>query len=319
MEMLNDGRVNKARGNVSVVIPCYKSAATIGDVVRGMSSVLSEHEYPHEFILVNDGSGPDTFNAICALCKEFNTVHGVDLVRNCGQHLAVLTGLRRAKGDIVVVMDDDMQSRPDQSVLLIEAVAKGADVAFADYEKTRESFPRRTASRLSAFSSCLLTNRPRDLRINSFYAVKGSIAREVAVYACPNVNVQAAILKVTHKAVNVKIVHQERASGESGYTLRKLLHVWISLLNFSNFPASFSACAALIMGVLGTALIVVGIIVHNEMTAIGGLVVVCTAPLLVCLAMIALQVHQALCAISGIPQAAVRKEVSSRDMETSNE
>ena len=316
MEAMN---MDRPRRKVSVVIPCYKSSATIGDVVRGMDSLLSKNGFSHEFILINDGSGSDTFNAICALCEEFDAVRGIDLVQNSGQHLAVLTGLREVRGDIVVVMDDDMQTRPDQSIPLIEAVNRGADVAFADYERSRESYPRRIASRLSAFSSCLLTKRPSNLRVNSFYALRGDLAREVSEYGCPNVNVQAAILKITHNAVNVKVFHHERAVGKSGYTLSKLFHVWMSLFNFSNFPSSFSAHAAFAMGVLAAILIVTGIILSDGLVVVAGLVAICTALLLLCLAMIALHVFQTLYVVSGIPQTVVRREVCSKNMEMNYE
>lgn len=305
--------------SVSVVIPCYKSAATIGDVVHGMDSVLSEGGFPHEFVLVNDGSGSETFQAIRALCGEVDAVRGIDLTRNAGQHLAVLTGLRRVRGDIVVVMDDDMQTRPDQSIPLIEAVCQGVDVAFADYERSRENCLRRVASRLSAYSSCLLTKRPRELRVNSFYALKGSIAREVASYGCPNTNVQATILKITRNVANVRVAHHKRSVGSSGYTFSKLLHVWTSLFNYSNFPSTLSARIAVALALLAVLLIVSGAAFSNGFAVVSGVVSACTALILICVAMVALHVYQILYTVSGIPQTTVREEVTSEKMEMSHE
>ena len=305
--------------SVSVVVPCYKSAATIGDVVHGMDSVLSEGGFPHEFILVNDGSGPETFQAIRALCEEIGAVRGIDLARNGGQHLAVLAGLRKVRGDIVVVMDDDMQTRPDQSIPLIEAVCQGVDVAFADYERPRESCLRRAASRLSAYSSCLLTKRPRELRINSFYALKGNIAREVASYGCPNMNVQATILKITRNVANVRVTHHRRSVGSSGYTLSKLFHVWTSLFNYSNFPSSFSARVAVALALLAALLIVSGAAFSNGFAVVSGVISACAALILICIAMVALHVYQILYTVSGIPQTTIREEVTSEKMEMSHE
>ena len=319
MKKTTNNNVDNSRYKVSVVIPCYKSASTIGDVVRGMDRELCKEGFPHEFVLVNDGSGAETFDAIRSLCNEVDAVRGIDLAKNGGQHLAVLTGLRRARGDVIVVMDDDMQTRPDQGILLIEAVCDGADVAFADYDIPRESILRRVVSRLSAYSSCLLTKRPSNLRVNSFYALDRSIAKEVASYRCPNTNLQATILKLTHNVVNVKVKHHERTVGKSGYTLSKLIHVWTSLFNYSNFPASFSAHSAIALVMMAVVLIVTGALFSNGFAVVSGVICGCTALLLTCSAMIAAQVYQALYAVSGIAQVAVREEVTSEDMEMSHE
>ena len=299
--------------DVSVVIPCYRSAKTIGAVVNQTQRVLSERGYSHEFILVNDGSGADTFEAICKVAESVSCVHGIDLARNVGQHMATLAGLRASSGKTVVVMDDDLQTHPTQVPLLVEAVLGGHDIAFASYGDVHEPLFRRLCSRLSAATSCMLTHRDKSLYVGSFYAMNRVVVDAVCQTTFPNVNIQATALKTTHDAVNVRVAHFDRAVGQSGYTFAKLVRVWSSLFNYSDFPVR--ACSACVTALLLLALVSLAVLLatSSALAVLATILFGCSSALAFCLLAISMHVTQIVPTWGSIPQYVIRDEVRSDD------
>ena len=136
---------------VSVVIPCYRSEATIAKVVSLTREELVGAGYDYEFILVNDCSPDGTFAQIQALCAEDEKVVGIDCAKNLGQHCALMAGLRYADGDAVLLMDDDMQTHPSQCLKLVRALEeKDVDVVFARWSEHKEALWRRAGSAFAA-------------------------------------------------------------------------------------------------------------------------------------------------------------------------
>ncbi len=153
---------------VSIVIPVYNGARTIGPLVRHLLDVL--HQYTLQIVLVNDDS-PDNSDAVCrALYEEHpESVTYLKLAKNFGEHNAVMAGLRHTRGDYVVIMDDDFQNPPDEVARLIDCAAHGDhDVVYTWYRRKHHHWFRNLGSRLNNFVASWMLDKPRDLYLSSF-------------------------------------------------------------------------------------------------------------------------------------------------------
>ena len=237
---------------VSVVIPCYYSEAIIAKVVDLTRSELVRGGYDYEFVLVNDGSTDGTFSEIEKLCAEDANVVGVNCARNLGQHSAIMAGLRLAQGDLVMLMDDDMQTHPSQCLKLVDAAANGkSDVVMASWPEHKESWWRELGSRFACWSMRVLTNRPKGVYSSNFLVMKRYIRDEIVRYEGPYVYIQGLLFRATSNMENVEVRHFEREQGKSGYTLKSLIRLWSTILNFSMIPLRCASFLGVVMGAVG--------------------------------------------------------------------
>ena len=138
-----------ARHSISVVTPVYNGEASIAELCRRLSEVLPRIATEYEIILVNDGSRDRSWETISELSSRFATVRGLNLMRNYGQHNALLCGIRAAKYDVIVTMDDDLQHPPEEIPRLLEQLEQGFDVVYGAPKEERHGFMRALASRIT--------------------------------------------------------------------------------------------------------------------------------------------------------------------------
>ena len=251
---------------VSVVIPCYYSEATIGKVVRLTREELDRGGYGHEFVLVNDGSTDGTFAQISELAAEDPQVVGIDCAKNLGQHAAIMAGLAHATGDVVMVMDDDMQTHPSQCLKLLDAIAAHdeVDVVFAEWPEHKEALWRRAGSDFAAWSTRIMTKRPKEIYSSNYFVMRNYIRDEVVRYTGPYPYVQGLLFRSTHNMMNVEVEHFERESGTSGYTLKTLVRLWANVLGFSMLPLRVASVLGLVIGIIGI-VSAIGVIVSRAL------------------------------------------------------
>lgn len=242
---------------VSVVIPCYYSESMIGRVVELTGAELEAHGYPYEIILVNDGSKDGTFAVISALAARRRDVVGVNLARNFGQHAAIICGLHHVTGDLVLIMDDDMQTHPSQLPILLDKAEEGWDVVFASYPDHREAWWRQLGSHFTLWSMRVLTARPKGIEASNFFVMKRFVSDELMRYEGPFVYIQGLLFKATNSMVNVSVQHFDRAQGKSGYTLKSLIRLWSTVLNFSMIPLRVASILGAAIGGIGALLSIV--------------------------------------------------------------
>lgn len=211
---------------ISFVIPCYKSALTIGQVVAEIKETILDEAY--EIILVNDASPDNTFDVIRELCSADSNIIGVNLNENFGQHAALMAGFHQVSGDIVVCLDDDGQTPAREAGKLIEAVRQGHDAVYARYARKRHSGFRNFGSHLNELMARFLLEKPKELYLSSYFAAKRFIIDEMAKYDNPYPYVIGLLLRSTKDIVNVDVCHREREVGQSGYTLSKLFKLWLN-------------------------------------------------------------------------------------------
>ena len=236
---------------VSVVIPCYRSEQTIEKVVSLTRKELRDRGYSTQFVLVDDCSPDETFDAIDKLSQRGDDVLGVGLAKNFGQHGAILSGLNHAEGDIVVLMDDDMQTHPSQIGTLLAALSDRVDVVIAKYPAHKEAAWRRLGSAFWRWTMRVMTGSPKEIELTSFVVMRGWVARQLTEYKGPYPVVQGLIFRVTSRVVNAEVTHFDRESGTSGYTLKSLVRLWSNVLNFSLMPLRITTMCGVVMGASG--------------------------------------------------------------------
>jgi undecaprenyl-phosphate 4-deoxy-4-formamido-L-arabinose transferase len=237
---------------LSFVIPLYYSAETLVPLVKQIEEL--EIEGGHELVLVNDGSR----DATAGLCRELLRDARIPMIfvnhaRNYGEHNAVLTGYRHARGAYVVNLDDDGQNPPAEAVKLWQhARREGLDVVYGHYAQKEHSVFRNVGSWLTNRLTDWVLDKPSGFYLSSFRCVSAFVAREVATHEGPYPYIDGLILQVTQNIGALEVQHAERTAGRSGYTLRRLLRLWLStFVNFSVMPLRLATLLGLMMAAAG--------------------------------------------------------------------
>lgn len=214
---------------VSFVIPCYRSAKTLGNVVAEIDGTMKKLSgYTYEIVLVNDSSPDDTFEVIRGLCAERKDICGINLARNFGQHAALMAGFHYTHGDVVVCLDDDGQTPAGEVGKLLSAIEEGYDVVYARYAHKQHSGFRNFGSKINELMTRVMLGKPKELYLSSYFAAKRFVVDEILRYTNPYPYVIGLVLRTTKNIVNVEVSHREREVGVSGYTLGKLMGLWFN-------------------------------------------------------------------------------------------
>lgn len=237
---------------VSIVIPVYNGAASIGPLVERLVDILGTNAL--QIVLVNDGS-PDNSDEICrSLYLRFpDTITYVKLAKNFGEHNAVMAGLHHARGDYVVIMDDDFQNPPEEVIRLIEyAYVHHYDVVYTYYPRKQHHWLRNLGSRLNDRIANFMLDKPRDLYLSSFKCLNRFTVDEILKYPGPFPYIDGLALRCTQNIGKLEVRHEPRREGRSNYTLRKLVRVWLNMfVNFSVMPLRVSTLMGLTFSAFG--------------------------------------------------------------------
>lgn len=249
---------------VSFVIPCYRSMLTIRSVVeeiRGAIAALPQYDY--EIILVNDCSPDDTFSVLRELAREDERITAVDLARNFGQASAIMAGLHHCAGDIAVCLDDDGQTPACEVGKLLEKLQEGYDVVYASYEHKQHSAFRNWGTKLNNRMTEILLNKPGELTITSYHAMRRYIVEEMLRYEQCFPYIEGLVLRATRRICSVPVQHRQREQGESGYNFIKLLSMWMNgFTAFSVKPLRLATVAGALAALAGFIFTIVIIIKH---------------------------------------------------------
>ncbi|VTR76205.1 glycosyltransferase family 2 protein [Cellulomonas hominis] len=252
--------------HVSVVIPCYRSESTLGDVVSDVlaelapSGVTAPPVEDFEVILVVDGSPDGTARVARDLAAAHpDRVRAVELRRNYGQHNALIAGIRRARHDVVVTMDDDRQHRADQIAALLGALTDDVDLVYGVAVEEEHGVLRSAASRLVK-RTLAMAGVPRAEDVSAFRAFRTSLRDAFTHVTDPYSSLDVLLSWATTSITRVVVRMDERTIGTSSYTLRSLVrHALNMVTGYSNVPLRMVAwlgwfCAAL--GILLGAVVV---------------------------------------------------------------
>ena len=228
---------------ISIVIPCYNSQATIRKVTEMVMEEFKKMDgYECEFVLVNDCSPKDdTYGEIEKLGHDYPNVKGINLLRNFGQHNALMAALHYTSGDYILGMDDDMQTHPSQISKLIHKMEEGFDLVYGCYPKKKNSMLKNLSSKINEVSSRILLGRPKNIVSSNFWMITKQVRDEVIKYDSFNPYIDGIFYRTTHKIGNVEVEHFKREVGTSNYTLKKLMKLWLAYWNYSVIPLRISS------------------------------------------------------------------------------
>ena len=243
---------------ISFVIPCYRSEHTLPHVVKEIQEKMNTLEqYEYNIFLVNDCSPDNTWEVIQKLCEEDEKIKGIGFARNFGQHSALMAGLRYSDGDYVVCLDDDGQTPADEVDKLLSKLEEGFDAVYAKYDHKQHSAFRNLGSKVNELMLRMMLNKPADLYVSSYFAVKRFVVEDMIRYENSYPYVIGLVLRATKNITNVMVNHREREEGASGYTLKKLISLWfngftafsVKPLRIATTLGGFSAIAGILYGV----------------------------------------------------------------------
>lgn len=309
---------------ISFVIPCYRSEHTIEAVVAEiMDTMEGLAAYDYDIFLVNDCSPDNTFAVIKRICEKHNNVTGISLAKNFGQHAALMAGLRKSDGDIVVCLDDDGQTPADEVGSLIDAVEQGSDVVYASYDSKQHSAFRNFGSHINDIMTRVMLGKPKELQLTSYFAAKRFVVDSMLQYEQSYPYVIGLVLRTTKNITNVPVKHRKREVGSSGYTMRKLLSLWFNgFTAFSIFPlriataaGAFFAAAGFLYGIYTIIKRLVNPAVPMGFSSLMAAVVFFGGMLMIMLGLIGEYIGRIYICINRSPQYVIREETEAKEGE----
>jgi undecaprenyl-phosphate 4-deoxy-4-formamido-L-arabinose transferase len=247
--------------DLTVVVPVYNSASTLAPLAERIANMLQSHSLVGELIFVNDGSRDGSWKAAAELASAQPWITAINLSRNCGQHVALLTGMRLARGRWVVTMDDDLQHPPEEIPILLAKLNDGADVVYGVPENDRHDFWRNALSVTAKVILQRFIGIKRAEDTSAFRAIRSEILAPFRTYDSFYVDVDALLTWVTDRFDSVRVRHFERTEGESNYTLGSLIrHALKMVLCFTTLPlriASIVGFAFTLFGLLALGYVLV--------------------------------------------------------------
>ncbi|MGH0036851.1 MAG: glycosyltransferase family 2 protein [Myxococcota bacterium] len=240
--------------SVSVIVPVYNSEASLDELVGRLVATLEGVGDPFEICLVNDGSRDGSWAAIARLAASRANVRGIDLMRNFGQHNALLAGILAARHDVIVTLDDDLQHPPEAIPLLLKEIEAGADVVYGTAAAERHGTARNLASRMIHWTLSRVLGPETERHSSSFRAFRSGVRAAFADYRGAVVTVDALLTWGAARFAHVEIEHAERRHGRSNYTLGRLIHhAYDSVTNFSVRPLKFASLMGFVITAFGFA------------------------------------------------------------------
>lgn len=304
--------------HLSIIVPLYNAAGTLPTLLQELARLSVSGGL--EIVLVNDGSRDET-EAVARqlIASAAMPITLLSLPRNFGEHNAVLAGIRASSGDYVITMDDDLQNPPTEVPTLLAAAESGNyDVVYSSYGQKAHAWWRNAGSVLTNFIADFVVEKPKGLYLSSFRCMTRLIADEISKSRTPYPYIDGLIFQITQNVGTVRVRHAGRGQGESGYTMRKLMRLWISMLvNVSILPLRLMIFAGMITSALGFLAIIEVVLEHllhktpTGWSSLMAAMLLLSGTQLLLLGILGEYVGRIYLGISEKPQSIVRSEVRS--------
>ena len=227
---------------LSVVVPVYNSAEALPKLIERLRPVLEGLRVPYELVLVNDGSRDQSWPVVCELAGKHPWVRGFCLMRNYGQHNALLCGIRAARLDKVCTIDDDLQNPPEEIPKLLARLDERFDVVYGAPKKETHGLWRNLVSQATKIALQEVMGAEKARHVSAFRVFRTQIRHAFANYNSPYVSIDVLLTWGSMRFAVVFVKHDPRTSGVSNYTFRKLLvHALNMLTGFSTVPLRFAS------------------------------------------------------------------------------
>ena len=304
---------------ISFVIPCYGSEYTLESVIDNIHQEMQKFtEYTYEIILINDGSPDRVFSIIEKICAVDKTIKALDLIRNFGQHNAIMAGFSVVTGDIIVGIDDDGQQPLEALNMLLEKIQDGYDVVFGADSGKKNGFIRSIGSLIHDWMGVSFMGKPRGVRFSAFFIARRYVIQEVMNCKNPSPFLSGIILRSSGRVTSVNLPFKKREGSKSGYTFGKLLSIWLNgFTAFSVKPLRVATFMGFLCALSGF-LVAAGTIIHKLInpsilagyTSLIGAILLTGGLIMLMLGMIGEYIGRIYICINNYPQYIIRQYIN---------
>jgi len=238
--------------SISVVIPVYNGSATLSPLIDRLRIALDQLATPYEIVLVNDGSRDGSWATIESLALRYSEIVGIDLMRNYGQHNALLCGIRRSRNDVIITLDDDLQQPPEEIPRLLAKLHEGYDVVYGTPKQEQHGFWRNLSSRVTKAALGAATSASVAPMVSAFRAFRASVKPAFADYRSPLLSIDVLLTWATTSFASVTVQRVARRSGVSNYRLRSLVrHTMNMMTGYSLLPLQLATMIGFLFTLFG--------------------------------------------------------------------
>ena len=238
--------------SVSVVIPVYNSESVLPELTGRLSAILLQLTDQYELILVNDGSSDGSWGEVNHLAANHSWIRGINLMRNYGQHNALLCGIRAAKHDVIIIMDDDLQHRPEEIPGLLAKLAEGYDVVYATPQEAHHGFWRNTAAHMTKLALQSALGAETAGKVSPYRAFRTRLRHAFANYQSSFVSIDVLLTWGTNRFSSIPVRYDARKTGRSQYTFRRLVtHALNMMTGFSILPLQLATLIGFVFTLFG--------------------------------------------------------------------
>jgi len=238
--------------SLSIVIPVYNSEASLEALLARLGGSLPALSENYEVILVNDGSLDRSWEKIATLSQEYSWLHAINMMRNYGQHNALLAGVRAAQYEFIITMDDDLQHPPEELHLLLEKLDEGHDVVYGTPQHEQHGLWRDIASQVTKLALQSAMGAETARKVSALRAFRTRLRDAFENYQGPFVSIDVLLTWATTRFASVPVRHDLRLAGKSNYTFRKLvIHALNMMTGFSVLPLQLASMLGFLFALFG--------------------------------------------------------------------
>lgn len=216
--------------DISVVIPVYGCREAVPELHKRLVSTLEAMGKSFEIIMVDDHCPQNSWEEIEKLCAEDDRLVGVRLSRNFGQMRAITAGLQKSVGDLVVVMDCDLQDRPEHLPLFLEKIEEGYDIVYSKRKERKDSFIVKALSRSFYAVYNKLSDMKYDFEVGNYSIAKRKVVDAFLTMKEQNRDYIMFLMWLGYKDTTIEIEQDERFAGKSSYTFSKKVNLAVNLI-----------------------------------------------------------------------------------------
>ena len=244
--------INARPSGLSVVVPVYRSEAILPELIERLEIALSRMASAFELVLVNDSSPDCSWDVICQQAESRAWIHPINLMRNYGQHNAILCGIRATQYDVIVTMDDDLQHPPEEIPKLLAVLAEGFDVVYGTPENEEHGMLRDLASVVTKAALQNVMGAAIARQVSAFRAFRAEVAGAFSHYEGSFVSIDVLLTWGTNRFAATPVLHQPRKQGASGYSFRKLItHAMNMMTGFTTLPLQIASLVGFVFTFFG--------------------------------------------------------------------
>ncbi len=243
-------------GGVSIIAPVYNSEGTLEELVSRVEATFDANGNDFEIILVNDGSRDRSWDVLRKLARTHPRVKTINLMRNYGQHNAILCGIREARYEVAVTLDDDLQHPPEEIPKLLGKLDQGFDVVYGTPEHEQHGFWRDSASQITKLALQSAMGAETARKVSAFRAFRTELREAFATYQGSFICIDVLLTWATARFAGIPVRHDPRKIGASNYTFWKLCTVGLNMVTgFSTLPLQIASIVGFAFTVFGAGIL----------------------------------------------------------------